>query len=161
MRSLVLLALLLSPVSFASGASREINAANVLAEMNHYRAAEGLPPLHEDPRLTRAAQDRMRHMEELGYWSHAAPDGMSPFVWLAARDYPYSAAGENLANGFDTVAVLVEAWIESPGHRANILAANYEDVGIAFIEGSTTGPANGMSVVVLFGAARRVKTAAK
>lgn len=133
----------------------EINVSNVLARMNEYRAVEGLPPLREDVRLTKAAEDRMRHMEELGYWKHESPDGMSPFVWLAARDYAYAHAGENLANGFDTTGVLVESWMESPGHRANILSRNYEDVGIAIIDGSTTGPATGKSIVVLFGAAPR------
>jgi uncharacterized protein YkwD len=150
MKTLVLALLLLAPAALAD--DNEINTANVIALMNEYRAAEGLPPLREDPRVTKAAEDRMRHMEELGYWSHQAPDGMSPFIWLAARDYTYRLAGENLANGFETARVLVESWMESPGHRANILARQYEDVGIAVIEGSTMRPAAGKSVVVLFAA---------
>ena len=150
MKTLVLALLLLAPAALAD--DNEINTANVIALMNEYRAAEGLPPLREDPRVTKAAEDRMRHMEELGYWSHQAPDGMSPFIWLAARDYTYRNAGENLANGFETARVLVESWMESPGHRANILASQYEDVGIAVIEGSTMRPAAGKSVGVLFAA---------
>ncbi len=141
--------------------SSEINVPNVLTRMNKYRAAEGLPPLRADARLTKAAEDRMRHMEELGYWKHESPDGMSPFVWLAARDYAYAHAGENLANGYETAGVLVDSWMESPGHRANILSKNYEDVGIAIIEGSTTGPAMGKSIVVLFAAAPRSMSATK
>lgn len=139
----------------------EINIPNVLARMNEYRAAEGLPPLREDARLTSAADDRMRHMEELGYWKHESPDGMSPFVWLAARDYAYAFAGENLANGYETAGVLVDSWMESPGHRANILSKNYEEVGISIIEGSTTGPAMGKSIVVLFAAKPRSMSATK
>jgi uncharacterized protein YkwD len=100
-------------------------------------------------------------MEELGYWAHQSPDGMSPFVWLAARDYPYSTAAENLASGFETVRLLVESWMESPGHRDNIMAAEYQDVGIAIIEGGTTGPATGKSVVVLFASEPSTQTAAK
>jgi len=141
--------------------SSEINVPNVLARMNEYRAAEGLPPLRVDARLAKAAEDRMRHMEELGYWKHESPDGMSPFVWLAARDYAYAFAGENLANGYETAGVLVESWMESPGHRANILSRNYQDVGIAIIEGSTTGPAMGKSIVVLFAAGPRAMSATK
>lgn len=148
MKALLLALLLVAPSTLAM--DYPINAENVLRLMNEYRAAEGLPPLREDPRLMRAAEDRMRHMEELGYWSHEAPDGMSPFIWMAARDYTYRTAGENLANGFETPQVLVESWLESPGHRANILGTQFEDVGIAIIEGSTTHPAAGKSVVVLF-----------
>lgn len=139
----------------------DINSTNVLALMNEYRAAEGLPPLREDPRLSKAANDRMRHMEELGYWKHEAPDGMSPFVWLAARDYPYAFAGENLATGFETAPLLVESWMESPGHRANIVSAKYQDVGIAIIDGATTRPAVGKSIVVLFGTTQHAQTAVK
>ncbi|HYR27173.1 MAG TPA: CAP domain-containing protein, partial [Thermoanaerobaculia bacterium] len=99
-------------------------------------------------------------MEELGYWKHEAPDGMSPFVWLSARDYPYATAGENLATGFETVGVLTDSWMESPGHRANILASKYEDVGIAVIDGATTRRSVGKSVVVLFGSVQRQVTVA-
>lgn len=144
---LALLLLLARPID-----SNEINTANVIALMNEYRAEKGLQPLHEDPRLTRAAEDRVRHMEELGYWSHSAPDGMSPFVWLMARDYAYSSAAENLASGFETAGVLVESWMESPGHRANIMTPEFEHCGIAIIDGTTTGPATGKSIVVLFAA---------
>jgi uncharacterized protein YkwD len=152
--------LLLAPVA-SNVESNEINTANVIALMNEYRAEKGLPPLSENARLAQAAQDRMRHMEELGYWSHNAPDGMSPFVWLMARDYSYRAAAENLASGFETARLLVDAWMESPGHRDNIMGADFEHCGIAIIEGSTMGPATGKSIVVLFGAPQRMVTAAK
>lgn len=158
MRSLVLILLLAVPAVAAD--DNEINTANVLARMNAYRAEQGLPPLRIDARLTRAAEDRVQHMEELGYWAHKSPDGMSPFVWVTARDYPYATAGENLASGFETAGLLVESWMESPGHRANIMAAGYEDVGIAIIDGATTGPATGKSVVVLFAAQHTTMTTA-
>jgi uncharacterized protein YkwD len=137
---------------FASDANTEITPENVLALMNVYRAEAGLAPLAMDARLTRAANDRMRHMEDVGYWSHEAPDGMSPFVWMTARDYDFARAAENLAAGFDTVGFLVSSWMESPGHRENIMNPELEDCGIAVIEGSTTGRATGKSIVVLFGA---------
>lgn len=150
MRALLLILLLAVP---AWADDNEITNANVLALMNEYRAERGLAPLREDARLTKAAEDRMRHMEELGYWSHESPDGLLPFAWLADHDYAYATAGENLANGFETARLLVQAWMESPGHRENILAEKYQDVGVAIIEGATTGPAQGRSVVVLFASA--------
>lgn len=150
--------LLLAPAD----TSNEITTANVIALMNEYRVEKGLAPLSEEAHLVAAARDRMRHMEELGYWSHNAPDGMSPFVWIMARDYAYRAAAENLASGFETARLLVDSWMESPGHRANIMTAEFQHCGIAIIEGSTLGPASGKSIVVLFGAPQpRVLSAVK
>ena len=139
--------------------SNEITAANVLRLMNDYRASEGLAPLHSDERLDLAAADRMQHMEEESYWSHQSPRGESPFDWLDRRDYHYRAAGENLAYGFETARLLVQSWMESSGHRANILSPAYEDCGIAIIEGSTRGPASGKSIVVMFGSQRVAQVA--
>jgi uncharacterized protein YkwD len=142
-----LLALLLSLPALAG----EITTASVLSAMNAYRAQSGLPPLSEDARLDEAAGDRMKDMEELGYWSHNSPDGRTPFMWLRLRRYDYRAAGENLAAGFETTELLVQSWMESEGHRANIMSSTFADCGIAIIDGSTKGPATGRSVVVLFG----------
>jgi len=130
----------------------EITRATVLEAMNLYRAERNLPALRGDQRLDLAAEDRMRDMEEIGYWSHESPEGRSPFFWLALRGYRFGFAGENLAKGFETAEVLVDSWMESKGHRENIMSANYADCGIAIIEGSTTGKASGKSIVVLFGA---------
>jgi len=138
----------------AAEPSNEITVANVLVLMNQYRASEGLAPLHGDERLELAANDRMRHMEEEAYWSHNSPEGLRPFYWLERREYPYRSAGENLAYGFETARLLVQSWMESRGHRANILSPDYEDCGIAIIDGSTTGPATGKSIVVMFGKKR-------
>lgn len=141
--------LLVAASAFAAP-PREISVQNVIAAMNEQRAQHGLPPLREESRLMDAASDRMRDMEELGYWAHRAPDGRSPFVWLPVRGYDHAYAGENLANGFETAGILVEAWMESEGHRRNILSPLYNECGVAIIDGSTTGRAVGKSVVVLF-----------
>jgi uncharacterized protein YkwD len=153
MKRLLALALLLCVAATAAAVepSNEITAANVLRLMNDYRAQEGLAPLHADVVLDEAAADRMRHMEEESFWSHVSPEGMSPFHWLDERAYHYRAAGENLAYGFETARLLVQSWMESHGHRANIMSASYEDCGIAIIDGSTLGPADGKSIVVMFG----------
>lgn len=143
--------LLLAVLLAQTGAGTEITTENVLALMNAYRVDAGLPPLREDPRLKRAAEDRMRHMEDIGYWSHEAPDGMSPFTWITSRQYDFTHAAENLAAGFETAGFLVKSWMDSSGHRENIMSPDFEDVGIAIIEGGTRGPATGKSVVVLFG----------
>ena len=133
-----------------SASATEITPQSIIAQMNGYRAAEGLGPLRIDSRLLKAAEDRMRDMEEQEYWAHVGPDGLPPFRWIKPRGYTFMHAGENLAAGFETAEVLVDSWMESRGHRANILSPLYSDCGIAVIEGSTTGRAAGKSVVVLF-----------
>ena len=128
-----------------------ITRSSVVAEMNVRRATFGLPPLREDSRLDDAADDRVTDMEDQGYWAHISPEGREPFMWMRPHGYDYRYAGENLASGFDTTEVLVDAWMESRGHRENILSVNYRDCGVSVIEGSTTGRAAGKSIVVMFG----------
>lgn len=145
------IAFLLASLLALPALAGEITTASILTAMNYYRAQGGLPPLVENAQLDSAANDRMKDMEELGYWAHQAPDGRSPFLWLRLRRYDYRAAGENLAAGFETAELLVQSWMESEGHRANIMSATFADCGVAIIDGSTTGPATGRSVVVMFG----------
>jgi uncharacterized protein YkwD len=154
MKRIVFLFVLLFSFAAVAEPSNEITVANVLRLMNEYRAQAGLLPLNEDALLDQAAADRMRHMEDESFWSHESPDGLSPFHWLSERQYGYRTAGENLATGFETARLLVQSWMESRGHRANILSADYEDCGIAIIDGSTLGPATGKSIVVMFGSKR-------
>jgi uncharacterized protein YkwD len=150
--------LLLVLVAFISAATpafaSDITRASVVAAMNEYRAEHQLPPLREDARLDAAAGDRMRDMEDQAYWAHESPDGRSPFTWLEPNGYTFHYAGENLATGFDTTELLVEGWMESPGHRANILSPHFEDCGIAIIDGLTMRRSAGKSIVVMFGATR-------
>lgn len=147
MRSVLILAMVAAALSATAA---EITTETVVAEMNIHRAAAGLPPLRHDDRLLRAADSRMRDMEELAYWGHIAPDGRSPFEMIVPHGYEFRYAGENLAAGFETAEVLVQSWMESKGHRANILSPLYQDCGVSVIEGATTGRGMGRSVVVLF-----------
>lgn len=152
MKRLLLVLLLAATPAFAT----EITRNAVIAAMNSYRAKFDLPPLHEDARLDAAAEDRMRDMEDLGYWSHDSPDGRSPFAWLPRHGYLFERAGENLAAGFETNELLISSWMESPGHRENILSPDYTDCGVALLEGATMRRAPGKSVVVLFGRPRPI-----
>jgi uncharacterized protein YkwD len=75
-------------------------------------------------------------------------------MWLGLRHYPFRFAGENLATGFETLELLMDGWMGSKGHRENILSADYEDCGVAIIDGGTARRTEGKSVVVMFGKAR-------
>jgi uncharacterized protein YkwD len=139
----------------ATAAKAEIEPAQVLEIVNRYRAELQLQPLSGDARLDAAAAERIRDMEELGYWAHRSPEGRSPFEKLALHGYRHAAAGENLARGFETAEVLVAAWLESPGHRANLLSPRFRQAGFAVIDGFTTGRGTGRSIVMLFGSEMR------
>ena len=141
------LLLLIPPAAVAA----EITPGAVVDSMNAYRAQAHLPPLREDSRLDAAAAERMRDMEEQGYWAHESPEGRSPFVWLLPHGYAFRSAGENLACGFETNELLMTGWMESKGHRENILSSDYLDCGVAVIDGATTGRGSGKSIVVMFG----------
>ena len=83
MKRALLLGVLLFVHSVASARpTDEITRENVLALMNAQRQAEGVRPLRLDDQLNAAAEDRMRDMEDGGWWSHESPEGRSPFVWL-------------------------------------------------------------------------------
>lgn len=151
MKSLLAALLLVPALAFGADDPRAITIENVIAEMNAYRADKGLPPLVEETRLAQSAADRMKDMEDLGYWAHVAPDGRSPFTWLRKNGYTHAYAAENLASGFETVQVLLEGWMESPGHRDNILSPLYNECGVAILDGGTVARQDGKSVVVLFG----------
>ena len=157
MKRILSLFLLVAAPALAS----DITRASVVAAMNEYRAEHHLPPLREDLRLDAAANDRMRDMEDQGYWAHESPDGLSPFTWLAPRGYDFHYAGENLACGFETTELLVAGWMESPGHRDNILSPHFEDCGIAIIDGLTMRRGTGKSIVVMFGETRATSVATR
>jgi uncharacterized protein YkwD len=147
MRKLMFLAALLTAATLSA---TEISVESVVAELNARRAEMKLPPLRHDSRLAEAAADRMHDMEDQAYWAHVGPDGESPFRWLKPRGYNFWFAGENLASGFETSEIMVDGWMESKGHRENILGPMFTECGVAVIEGATTGRARGYSVIVIF-----------
>jgi uncharacterized protein YkwD len=130
--------------------SGELTRENILKEMNRHREMHGLPALRSDERLDKAAADRILDMEEQEYWGHYRPDGSNPLRSLHRYDYVHLVAGENLAAGYETPEVVVQGWMESPGHRANILLDEYTDVGIAMVEGGVLHRLSGRSIVAIF-----------
>ncbi|VUD58683.1 hypothetical protein TDB9533_02485 [Thalassocella blandensis] len=94
------------------------------------------PPLRWDCRLPQAAQRHAEDMATNNHFSHTGTDGSSPWQRMREAGYNYSAAGENIAAGYRSVASAVQGWLESPGHCANIMSANVEDLGSAKGESS-------------------------
>lgn len=117
---------------------------------NESRLENAYLQLTVDPTLTAAAQLKADHMAEHGYFAHVSPDGITPWHWFLEAGYQFIAAGENLAVNFSDSEDVVDAWMESPGHRANILNGDFTEIGIATARGEYKGRET-VFVVQLFG----------
>ena len=113
----------------------------VIDLVNDERAGEGLDPLSYDADLTASARG---HSQDIGlndYFNHISEDGRSPGDRITAAGYSWNTYGENIAAGQSTPAAVVAGWMNSPGHRANILNSNFCDIGVgyAYVASSTYG----------------------
>lgn len=106
-----------------------ITPAGLLSSTNVERKQNALAGLTLNPTLSQAAQAKANDMITRNYWSHVTPDGQEPWVFINQTGYAYQAAGENLAYGFADNVSTVTGWMNSPGHRANILNGVYSEVG--------------------------------
>lgn len=110
-----------------------ISSNDVSALSNSARTSNGLAPLTTDQALTSAAQAKAEHMLANGYFAHNAPDGTTGWTFISASGYDYSTAGENLAASNQGASAVVTGWMNSPGHRANLLSATYTEVGYGVV----------------------------
>jgi hypothetical protein len=106
---------------------------------NQERAAAGLPPLALNAKLNQSAFLKGQNMFAEDYWAHVSPSGIQPWYWFTQAGYTYSYAGENLAKDFDTSAGTMTGWMNSPGHKANILNTHYTEVGFSVQNGILVG----------------------
>lgn len=111
------------------------NAAKVVALVNVERKNAGLKPLVVHTNLTKMAKDKAIDMYKNKYFSHTSPKHGSPFDMMDAYNITYLYAGENIAKGQKTPADVVAAWMDSPGHRANILNPKYTLIGVGYYNG--------------------------
>lgn len=114
-------------------------AAAVVDLTNRERTRHGLPPLSADPLLTTAAQAHSADMVARAFYAHTAPDGSQPWDRAAAAGSTRRSVGENIACGQRSPADVVEGWMNSPGHRANILKPGFTHIGIGFAGGGRAG----------------------
>ncbi|GAA1797918.1 CAP domain-containing protein [Actinomadura chokoriensis] len=109
-------------------------AAQVIALVNQERAKQGCRAVTSDARLTQAAQGHSADMARRGFFDHTNPDGKSPGDRITATGYRWSTYGENIAKGQPTPASVMKAWMNSPGHRANILNCTFAEIGIGVVK---------------------------
>jgi len=115
------------------GANSDFSHSTLLDETNEERIQAKQSSLTIDPKLTAAAQAKAEDMAARNYWAHDTPDGKAPWAFISAAGYSYEVAGENLAYGFNGASEAVVGWMNSPTHRANILNADYQNVGFAVV----------------------------
>lgn len=120
-----------------AGDHNQVEAA-VFAMVNAERAKAGCQPLQADKRLITSARGHSQDMASRNYFSHNTPEGRNPFQRMADAGYPRSA-GENIAAGQRTPQAVMNSWMNSAGHRANILNCGYKAIGVGVANGGSFG----------------------
>ena len=136
--------------SAASGGKYTLTRAGVVAQTNLQRQKNGsLPALMENDQLDTIATLRLKDMFAKQYFAHVSPASSSALTVASSVGYRYVALGENLALGdFFGDQGVVTAWMNSPGHRANILSTHYTQIGVAVAEGFFNGQEDWIAVQV-------------
>ncbi|GAA1593824.1 CAP domain-containing protein [Streptomyces globosus] len=107
----------------------------VLSIVNKERAAAGCGPLSSNAKLSAAARAYSDTMARSGVMSHTGPDGSTMTSRVEAAGYAWSRLGENIARGQSDADAVMKAWMNSPGHRANILNCAFKEIGIGVHKG--------------------------
>ena len=107
----------------------------VIRLVNEIRQQNGLRPLAANWELSRVARYKSQDMRDNGYFSHNSPTYGTPFQMLSAFGLSYRTAGENIAKGYASPQAVVKGWMNSSGHRANILNASYTQIGVGYVSG--------------------------
>lgn len=141
---------LITVAPIAQVESSAITRENVISLTNQSRKEFGLPALKSNEKLRIAAQAKAEDMLAKQYFAHNTPDGKTPWDFIKASGYSYLVAGENLAVDFIEAENVEEAWMNSPGHRANILNKDFEEIGIGISQGQFEGHTS-IFVVQMFG----------
>ncbi|WP_431308970.1 CAP domain-containing protein [Halalkalibacter lacteus] len=104
----------------------------VIELTNQERRNNGLPDLQADAALSNVAREKSKDMQENNYFSHTSPTYGSPFDMMRDFDISYNSAGENIAQGQRSPEEVVQAWMNSEGHRANIMNGEYTHIGVGY-----------------------------
>ena len=127
-----------------------ITSDNIVNLANEARVENGLGELKTSGLLAKAAQNKANDMLARQYFAHNTPDGNTPWTFIKAVGYSYTTAGENLAIDFTQAENIQSAWMNSPGHRANIMNGNFTEIGIGIANGMYNGHQTTI-VVQMFG----------
>jgi uncharacterized YkwD family protein/spore coat assembly protein SafA len=109
----------------------------VIKLVNTERAKAGLKPLKENWELSRVAEFKSQDMRDKKYFDHNSPTYGTPFQMMKSFGISYKTAGENIAAGQKTPEEVMKSWMNSPGHKANILNAGYTQIGVGYVTGGS------------------------
>lgn len=109
----------------------------VVKLVNQERAKAGLSPLQLDKDLSHVARVKSADMRDNQYFAHDSPTYGSPFEMMDRFGVSYRYAGENIAAGQRSPEAVMEAWMNSPGHRQNIMNPNYTHIGVGYVSGGS------------------------
>lgn len=123
----------------------------LLNETNLRRQQNSVGAVQLNDQLSDAARRKAANMFAEQYWAHISPSGKDPWSFISAAGYSFLFAGENLARDFGDSKSVVDAWMNSPGHRDNLLNSRYKDVGFAVVNGKYSDHETTL-VVQMFGA---------
>jgi uncharacterized protein YkwD len=130
----IMASLFLFPVESASANCQVSSEALEVVELtNQVRTQHGLEPLHLNCQLYEASQNHTADMAKTGNLSHTGSDGYSVDTRLKRVGYQYSSAAENIAYGQEEPSQVLNSWMNSPGHRENILNPSHTDIGVGFL----------------------------
>ncbi|MDD2189372.1 MAG: CAP domain-containing protein [Eubacteriales bacterium] len=108
----------------------------VVDMVNKERAAAGLPALKVNTKLAGVAEKKAEDLRDKNYFSHTSPTYGSPFDMMKQFGISYSSAGENIAKGQKTPDSVMNGWMNSPGHKANILNTSFSEIGVGYVTDS-------------------------
>lgn len=111
----------------------------VLKLVNQERSKQGLQALTLDKKLNNVAQLKAEDMRNKNYFDHNSPTYGSPFDLMRSQGVDYRTAGENIAAGQTSAEKVMQDWLNSSGHRANIMNANYKKLGVGYCAGGSYG----------------------
>lgn len=132
---------------FKNSSEGTISSQGIFSATNLERANRGLPVFTANQELTAMAEEKLEDMFDKQYFEHVSPVGTTIQDLAEHAGYAYLMIGENLAVGsFTDAAHIVQAWMDSPGHRANILSSHYSELGIAIRRGEYEGRVVWMAV---------------
>lgn len=138
------------------GATSDLTTSQLIALTNLQRIQNDLPALRPNPQLQQAAFKKAENMLTTNNFDHyyqTEEGDINPWQFINESGYVYHHAGENLAKDFYDSTTLVQAWMDSPLHRDNILNPKYQEIGIAVIEGNFQGKESTTLVVQIFASA--------
>lgn len=110
----------------------------VIRLVNEERRKEGLAPFTHSPELSKVARAKSQDMADKNYFSHTSPTYGDPFAMMKSFGINYRTAGENIAKGYYSAESVVKGWMNSSGHRANILNPSFNKIGVGYVNANGT-----------------------